>query len=165
VIGGRDGVLGALEGSVGLDAGGAVLGVVVVVVSTAGASAASRGVASGVAAGGGELEAGAGALDGVVVGETAITIGATAALCSAGLTAEPTSTPKASNAITTTAAGTGDRPASKPGPRGPVARAGGGVPLGSTLPFAPPDLARGATPINSARASRRGPHRAPHSTQ
>jgi hypothetical protein len=72
---------------------------------------ASAGTDAGGGVVGGVLIGGA---DAFVCGETATTIGATAALCPSGLTAEPTITPNPSNAITATPASAGDRPASAP---------------------------------------------------
>ena len=81
--------------------GGVLSGVVLVKDALVGAL--GTGVASGAVDGGGvEVEAPGDRLEAVVGGETATTIGALAPLCSAGLTAEPTSTPNASNAITAT---------------------------------------------------------------
>jgi hypothetical protein len=79
---------------------GALVGVVLGALGGVGALAlAGTGVASGLAGGGAETEATSGGL-GLAGVETASTIGATAELSCAGLTAEPTIRPNASNAMT-----------------------------------------------------------------
>jgi hypothetical protein len=118
VIGGSACVVGPppgcelFAGLVGFVLVGVVLvGVVlvgVVLVGVVPVEAVCTGVASGAVDGGGvETGAPSGRFEAVVEGETATTIGAVAALCAAGLTAEPTSTPNASSAITATAAAQG----------------------------------------------------------
>jgi hypothetical protein len=72
-------------------------------------------------AGGGVALALVGGGDAFVCGETATTSGAIAPLCPTGLTAEPTRTPNASNAITATPETAGDRPASAPPVDAPAA--------------------------------------------
>jgi hypothetical protein len=71
-------------------------------------------VAALLASAGGVALAFVGGVDAFVWGETATTSGAIAPLCPTGLTAEPTRTPNASNAITATPETAGDRPASAP---------------------------------------------------
>jgi len=116
---------------------------------------------AGDSGGGGVAGALGGGADAFVCGETATTIGATAALCPNGLTAEPTRTPKASNAMTATPASAGDRPASAPIGDAPAASAASESPSRSVSPL----RSAGATPISFAVASGSGPRRAPHSTQ
>ena len=135
---------------------GVLVGVVLVGVVLVGGvlvEAVCTGVASGAAEGGG-VEVGALGcwLDAVVEGETATTIGATAALCCTGLTAEPTRTPNASNAITATPATDGDS----------IARPAG---ESSSCESLAAGACTGAIPISSAIALGSGPRRAPHSTQ
>jgi hypothetical protein len=116
VIGGSACVVGPPPASLGRELFVVLVGVVPVDVALVGvvcsgvvcSGIACSGVAAGAGDGGGaETGAPSGGLEAVVEGEIATTIGAAAPLGSAGLTAEPTSTPKASNAITATAAAQG----------------------------------------------------------
>jgi pyruvate/2-oxoglutarate dehydrogenase complex dihydrolipoamide acyltransferase (E2) component len=170
LIGGSDGVAKPLGPELGFVLEGEVLDDGALTYMVAGEAVSSsaalgklgEGLASASDDGaGGVLGALVGGATAFVRGETATMIGATAALCPSGLTAEPTMTPNASSAITATPASAGERPASAPA--APVAAAAS--PSGSPSWSGSPVPSGGAVPISFAVARGSGPRRAPHSTQ
>jgi hypothetical protein len=138
------------------------VGVFVVLVGAGSVVAATEGVAASVLGGGACASLTGAGLTAFAVGVIASSIGAAAPLGATGLTAEPTSTPKASNAITATAATAGvgvARPA-------PVSGAGHSAACTPSLAAWCGYGARlVAAPISSATVDGSAPRRMPHSTQ